>query len=138
MSDRARTATQSVEAGAHPDQVFALLSDPTRLPAWAPAFADRVERGPEGSWRVTRHTVQFELRVDARPDARTVDYLRTLGPGREGGAYVRAVPRPGGGTVITMTVPVAPDVDPADTARDVLGELRALVNLLAVGQPPRT
>jgi len=40
--------------------------------------------------------------------------------------------------VITMTVPVPPDVDPADTARDVLGELRALVNLLGVTQSPRT
>jgi hypothetical protein len=131
MSDPARTATQSVEADVGPDQVFALLSDPTRLPDWAPGFAERVDRSPDGSWQVTRDTEQFALRVLARSDTRTVDFLRTLAPGREAGAYVRVVPRPGRGAVITMTVPVPPGRERAEVAGDVLGELQALVDLLA-------
>jgi hypothetical protein len=134
LAYRARTATQSLEADAEPDTVFVLLCDPTRLPAWAPAFAERVERTADGGWHVTRGAEQFGVRVVARPGARTVDYLRDPGSGREGGAYVRVVPRPGGGAVITMTVPVEPGGDPADVTRDVLGELQALVSLSACAQ----
>ena len=47
-------------------------------------------------------------------DAGTVDYLREVAPACEGGAYLRAVPRPGGGTVIVMTLPLLPDTDPED------------------------
>ena len=37
-----------------------------------------------------------------------MDYLREVAPGREGGAYIRAGPRPGGGSVIVMTLPLLP------------------------------
>ena len=40
-----------------------------------------------------------------KQDAGTVDYLREIAPGREGGAYIRVIPRPGGGSVVVMTVP---------------------------------
>jgi len=58
-----------------------------------------------------------------------VDYLRQVAPGREGGAYLRAIPRPGGGSVITMTLPLLPDVEPADTAATLARELAALASL---------
>jgi hypothetical protein len=62
-------------------------------------------------------------------DSRTVDYLRELAPGREGGAYIRAVPRPGGGSVVIMTLPLLAGVDPADTAAILRDELDALAPL---------
>lgn len=73
---------------------------------------------------------EFGLRVAVSRDARAVDYLREVAPGREGGAYLRAVPRPGGGSVIVMTLPLPPGSDPATVAatlHDELGVLAALV-----------
>jgi hypothetical protein len=58
-----------------------------------------------------------------------VDYLRELAPGREGGAYIRAVPRPGGGSVVIMTLPLLAGVDPADTSAILRAELDALARL---------
>ena len=63
-------------------------------------------------------------------DAGTVDYLREVAPAREGGAYLRAVPRPGGGTVIVMTLPLLPDTDPEDISTTLTAELAALADLL--------
>ncbi len=126
-----RTETQSVESDADPDAVVALLSDAGRIPEWAPAFADTVSHDGQSRWRGTKDGREFELRVVTSRDARTVDYLREVAPGRQGGAYLRATPRPGGGSVIVMTLPVAPDVD-AGVVADTLGqELAALVELLA-------
>jgi hypothetical protein len=64
-------------------------------------------------------------------DAGTVDYLREVAPGRESGAYLRAVPRPAGGTVIVMTLPLLPDTDPEDISTTLTAELAALAGLLA-------
>ena len=62
-------------------------------------------------------------------DAGTVDYLREITPGREGGAYLRVVPRPCGGSVLIMTLPVPPGADPAAAALTLENELAALNNL---------
>ena len=59
-----------------------------------------------------------------------MDYLREVAPGREGGAYLRAVPRAGGGTVIVMTLPLLPGVDPAEIAATLTDELSVLAGLL--------
>ncbi|MHB1534636.1 MAG: hypothetical protein ACYC1D_08510 [Acidimicrobiales bacterium] len=59
----------------------------------------------------------FALRVAVQQDAGTAEYLREAAPGREGGAYISATPRPRGGSVITMTLPLLPDVDPARLRR---------------------
>jgi hypothetical protein len=72
----------------------------------------------------------FALRVIVDEDAGTVDYLREIAPGVDGGACLRAVPRPGGGCVIVMTVPAAPGADPSQTASVLAGELGALAFLL--------
>ena len=122
--------TQSIESDVAPDAVVALLADPRRIPDWAPAFADAVTGNPQSGWRVIKDGREFGLRVAVRRDARAVDYLREVAPGREGGAYLRAVPRPGGGSVIVMTLPLPPGSDPATVAatlHDELGVLAALV-----------
>jgi hypothetical protein len=108
-----------------------LLADARRIPEWAPAFADEVTGDAESGWRVTKDGRTFSLRVVVSPDAGTVDYLRDIAPGREGGAYVRSTPRPGGGSVVVMTVPVIPDVNPTDISLTLRDELIALTRLLA-------
>jgi hypothetical protein len=128
-----RTETQSIETEAVVAGVVALLADPTRIPEWAPAFADLVSGDPHSGWQATKDGRIFSLRVVVNQEAGAVDYLREVAPGREGGAYVRVVPRPGGGSVVTMTLPLLPDVDPTDTATTLARELATLTSLAEQG-----
>jgi len=125
-----RTETQNIESDGAVTIVVAVLADATHIPNWAPAFADSVSRDDSSGWLAIKDGREFALRVTVNHDAGTVDYLREVAPGREGGAYIRAVPRPGGGSVIIMTLPLLRDVDPADTAVTLGQELRALVSLI--------
>jgi Polyketide cyclase / dehydrase and lipid transport len=126
-----RTETQSAETDAPVADVLAVLTDAARIPQWAPAFADEVSGDSRSGWLVTKDGQAFALRVAAVPAASTVDYLREVAPGREGGAYLRVVPRPGGGSVIIMTLPGPSGADPAGTAAVLAGELAALAALAA-------
>jgi hypothetical protein len=114
-----------VQAG----QLVSVLADPALLPQWAPSFADQVTGDSGVGWQVTKDGRQFTLRVVANREAKTVDYLREVAPGREGGAFIRVVPRPGGGSVVIMTLPLLPETDSADTAATLARELAALVAL---------
>jgi hypothetical protein len=129
-TDDRRTETQSIETAASRDAVVALLADATRLPEWAPGFVDQVAGDAQSGWVATKDGRTFTLRVVVEHSAGTVDYLREVAPGREAGAYLRAVPRPGGGSVIAMTLPFQPGVDPADTASTLAQELNAIVSLI--------
>ena len=94
-SGSARTETQSIESDAAVAAVVALTADPTHIPEWAPAFADRVVGDDRSGWQAFKDGRGFALRVAVGVDAEaTVDYLRQVAPGREGGAYIRVVPRP--------------------------------------------
>jgi hypothetical protein len=127
MDDRTRTG--SAETAADPGSVVGLLADAGRLPAWAPAFADAVTSAGGSRWRAVKEGRDFGLRTAVNLDAGTVDYLREIAPGREGGAYLRVVPRPGGGSVVIMTLPVPPGADPAVVASTLENELAALKDL---------
>ena len=70
------------------------------------------------------------MRVVTKLNAGTVDYLREIAPGREGGAYMRAIPRPGGGSVVVMTLPLLPDAERTAVAATLRDELNALVSLV--------
>lgn len=109
---------------------MAFLADPRHLPDWAPAFADTITADARSGWKATKDGRDFSFGVRVNEDSLTVDYLRQTGAGREGGAFLRAIPRPGGGTVIVMTLPLLPDVDAADTTATLTNELSALVRLL--------
>ncbi len=128
-----RTVTRSIESEADPDVVVELLANPRRIPDWAPDFADAVSEDGHAGWTATKNSQDFALRVVIQRDAGTVDYLRQVAPGREGGAYLRATPRPAGGSVIVMTVPVPADSDPVVVDATVSDELAAL-SLLAVSR----
>lgn len=120
---RPRTETQSIESEATGAAVIAPLADAARIPEWG--------RGRPPLWLAChRNGRDFALRVAVDEGAGTVDYLREVAPGREGGAYIRAAPRPGGGSVVIMTLPLLPDVDPADTAATLARELTGLVSLI--------
>jgi AcrR family transcriptional regulator len=124
-----RTETGSIESDTGPDAVFALLADPRRLPEWAPGFADRVASAGGAEWRVTKDGRDVVVRVVTNADARTVDFVREIAPGREGGACARVLARPGGGSVTCLTLPVPPDGEPAAVATIIRDELAALTNL---------
>ena len=124
-----RTETESIESDIGPRAIVALLADPRRIPDWAPTFADAVTEDAQSGWRAMKSGQGFALRVDMKQDAGTVDYLREIAPGREGGAYIRVIPRPGGGSVVVMTVPLVPDAEPGAVAAVLRDELNTLVNL---------
>lgn len=129
MTDEA-TETQSIECASPPAAVMRLLADASRLPDWAPGFVDAVSHGDDG-WHARKGTRSFPLRVVVQSGVGTVDYLREVAPGREGGAYVRVLPRPGGGSVVVMTVPRPEGAIANETAEIVQNELRTLVTLAA-------
>jgi hypothetical protein len=124
-----RSVTQSIEADVEPGTIFELLADPRYIPDWARNFADEVTEDEGNGWPVTKNGQVFSIRVVTATAARTVDYLREIAPGREGGAYVRVVPRLGGGSVIVMTLPVPPGGDPENVTTVLKDELAALVRL---------
>jgi hypothetical protein len=129
-----RTITRSAETDVEPDVILEVLTDATLLPQWAPAFADTVEaEAPDQSqpdhWRVIKDGRVFSLQVVAVPSSRTVDYLREIAPGKKGGAYLRVLQRPNGGSVIIMTLPLPPAGDAEQVSALLDNELKALVNL---------
>lgn len=130
MSDTVRSVTDSIESDADRDAVLALLEDGTRVPEWAPAFADVAVR--EGAvWRGTKNGSDFTFRVAYVPRAGTADYVREVVPGTENGAYIRVVPRLGGGCVISMTLPLRPGVGPGELRETLAAELAAIARLAA-------
>lgn len=124
-----RTVTRSIEADLDPDAIVQVLADPTRLPQWAPGFADAVEPEADSRFRVTKNGNQFTIEVIIGPAARTVDFVREIAPGKRGGAFARVLPRPGGGSVLLMTLPVTPGTEPDSVSAILNQELRALIDL---------
>lgn len=124
-----RTQTQSIESDLAPDAIFQVLSDPANLPQWAPAFADKVACSPQNQCQITKGSSTFLIEVIAIPATRTVDYLREIAPGKKGGASARVLPRPDGGSVTVMTLPIPSGVDPQAVASTLTAELHALIRL---------
>lgn len=132
VHESARTETQCIESHLARDRIVDVLVEPRRIPGWAPDFADRVVGDSRLGWRAIKEGRSVALHVVIDRSAGTVDYLREIGPGRRGGAYLRAMPRPGGGSVIVMTVPRQPGVEADRSAAILTRELRALVALADV------
>ena len=124
-----RTVTGSIESGAEPGHLLSLLADASRIPEWAPAFADRVERDDQNGWKVAKDGSVFSLHVGVERAVRTVDYLREVAPGKKGGAYLRVLPRPGGGSVVVMTLPVGAGQTAEGVTAVLNQELASLVRL---------
>ena len=124
-----RTITRSIETDLGPDTILNLLVDPRHLPEWAPVFADTAEPTSDHHYRVTKDSNSFDIEVAISRPVGTVDYLREMGAGKRGGAHIRVFPRPGDGSVVVMTVPLAPGSDPQNATAILEQELSALVRL---------
>ena len=120
--------TLTVETESAPDAIFAFLTDVRRLPMWAPTFVDSVQSEEGGGWTGVRAGHSFALRAVTSEDSRTVDFLRQVAPGREGGAYIRVVDLPGGGSLVIMSVPILMR-EPEAVAATLAEELASLVAL---------
>lgn len=131
MNTNSRTATRSIETDSSPELVLQFLSDPRRLPQWAPGFADQVETDGRGGWTVTKNEKTFSLEMVAFIPAGTVDYLRQITPEQKGGAFLRVLPRPRGGCVIVMTLPVLPGATVDETTTILDQELQVVTKLCA-------
>jgi hypothetical protein len=123
------TVTRAVESDTAPSLIYSKLVDASLIPQWAPVFADRVEHVQGNSFRVTKGNDTFNLDVLSNESSLTVDYLRNMADGKRGGAYIRVMPRPVGGSVVTLTVPVGPRSTPAEVATVLEQELQALLKL---------
>jgi hypothetical protein len=111
------------------DVILAILQDPRLIPRWAPAFADTVEADTKNRWRVVKGGAAFSLELAISSSSRTVDYLREIAPGKRGGAYIRVLQRPGGGSVVVMTLPVAGGANVEAVTSGLTQELKQLVAL---------
>jgi hypothetical protein len=130
--DDPRSQTGSIETDASRDAILAFLEDGRRAPEWAPAFAD--EAVPDGDrWRGSKDGREFGFRVAVDRAAGTADYLLEVAPGEENGAYIRVVPRIGGGSVVSITVPVRPGASVDAVRATITAELAAIVELASGG-----
>ncbi len=124
-----QTVTRTVESDVEPFDIYNVLADISNIPKWAPVFADAIERIDDTHYRVTKNGTGFDLEVFLHPSAGTVDYIRKMADDRRGGAYIRVIPRPRGGSTITITLPIGPDSNESDIADVLEQEISALVHL---------
>ena len=124
-----RTVTRTVEDDLDPDAILAVLMNPKLIPQWAPVFADTVESVASDEWQITKNGERFVMHLAASAASRTVDYLREIAPGRRGGAYIRVLPRPGGGSVVAMTLPITANADAESVTAVLVEELKSLVEV---------
>jgi Polyketide cyclase / dehydrase and lipid transport len=124
-----QTVTRTIECDLEPDRIYAVLAEASNIPKWAPVFADAIERIDGGRHRVTKNKASFDVEIALHPAAGTVDYVREMGDGRRGGAYLRVVPNPAGGCTVLMTVPIGPTASESEVAKVLEQELLDLVRL---------
>ena len=86
-----RAHTHAISIAAPVEIVFDLVSDPTRLPRWAPAFA-RTVRQDGDAWIVDSGERQARIRIRASREHGTVDFLLVCASAVEVGAFSRVVP----------------------------------------------
>ena len=124
-----QTITRAIESPLEPTAIFATLSKPKLIPRWAPVFADNVERISGSNYRFTKGSDTFAVEVIPNNASLTVDYLREMANNIRGGAYIRVMPRPLGGSTVVMTVPLGLTSVPEEVAKVLEQELEALIKL---------
>lgn len=124
-----QTITRTVESDALPAQIYNVLADVDNIPKWAPVFADAIERLDDTHYRVTKGAETFNMELFLHPSAGAVDYIREMSNNQRGGAHIRVIPRPLGGSAIIITVPLGPNTNESDVASTLDQELTSLVQL---------
>jgi hypothetical protein len=125
-----QTVTRATESDFEPGEIYRTLAEVSNIPKWAPAFADAIDRIDDTRYRVTKSGAVFNIEVLLHQNAGTVDYVREMSNNRKGGAYIRVTPRPLGGSVVSMTVPIGPNTNEAEVAKVVDQELVDLIRLV--------
>ena len=125
-----QTVTRTVESDSEPIEIYNILAEASNIPKWAPAFADAIEIIDSTHSSVTKNGESFNLEVFLHPSAGTVDYIREMPNNKRGGAYLRVIPRPLGGSAITMTVPIGPNTNESEVGRTLEHELAELIRLV--------
>ena len=126
----ARTVTRTIDVDAAPERVLEAIGDPRRIPDWAPAFADSIEKTEIG-WTAIKDNHQFSIRIAIDPSTGCFDILREIAPGEQGGLFMRVLPRPGGGSVVVATIPIVPTSSPERTSSILADELDRIATLVA-------
>lgn len=124
-----QTVTHAAESDLDPEKLYRVLAEAGNIPKWAPVFADAIERVDNAHYRVSKNGDNFSLEVFEHPSARAVDYIREMSGGRRGGAYIRVMPRPLGGSTIAITVPIGPDTTETAAAKILEQELDDLIRI---------
>lgn len=124
-----QTVTRAAESDLEPAAIYKVLAEAKNIPQWAPVFADSIERIDDTHYSVTKDGGRFNLELFLHPDAGTVDYLREMPNHRRGGAYLRVVSRPPGGSTVIMTVPIGPNADESGVAGVLEQELAEVIRL---------
>jgi hypothetical protein len=93
-----RAETRTISISAPPADVFAYLSDPRHLPAWAPAFATAVTHEQGDIWRVQSGAGERRTAVRAAWPLGVVDIVSPEGPSR--GLFARVIPNLSGSELI--------------------------------------
>jgi hypothetical protein len=125
-----QTVTRAIESSVEPRLLYVKLANALLIPQWAPVFAEKVEHVHGTTFRVTKGSDVFDLELIANDSSLTVDYLRDMAGGKRGGAYIRVMPLPSRGSVVSMTVPVGPNAKPDQVATVLQQELEALIKLV--------
>jgi hypothetical protein len=121
-------ATRSISINTPPEIVVDLVSDPRRLPDWAPRFASAVK--PAGQdWLVESGEDELRIRVRVSREHGTIDLLRPQDSNR--GAYMRVLSNGAGSEfVFTLIFPGGtPDELIAQQMTTVETELRTVRDL---------
>lgn len=126
MADR--TVTGSIETDIASEQIMRVLLDPRVIPLWAPNFADEVAPA-DTQWQVRKGDQRFLMTLESDASFKIVNYLREISPGIRGGAYMRVLPRPGGGSVIVMTLPVPVGRSQSEISGVLREELSELIRM---------
>jgi hypothetical protein len=124
-----QTVTRTVESDSQPTEIYNVLADVNSIPKWAPVFADAIERLDDTHYRITKSAETFNMELFLHPSAGAVDYIREMPNNKRGGAHIRVIPRPLGGSAIIITVPIGPNTNESDVARTLEQELTKLVEL---------
>lgn len=124
-----QTVTRAAECDVETDKLYGVLAEAGNIPKWAPAFADAIEHVDGSRYRVTKDGASFNVEVCLHPSAVAVDIVREMGNDRRGGAYLRVMPRPLGGSTVTITVPLGPGASEGDVAKTLEEELAAAIRL---------
>jgi hypothetical protein len=123
-----RTVTGSIETDITSEQIMRVLLDPRLIPLWAPNFADEVNPA-DTQWQVRKGEQRFLMTLESDVSLMIVNYLRETSPGIRGGAYMRLLPRPGGGSVIVMTLPVPMNRSQSEVVGILEEELSELIRM---------